>query len=155
MRTMVIAAPRGWAVRNDTFTPLPDAVIANERDEFYLYDVIRLVPLLDSAVTLTAISADSLGQRGFRADQAGRPPVDVFVDAAGRLAHISLNVADPNGGAPVRQDAWLSGELSSGGIRWPGVLRLTMNGAPYFELHMRDLKVSDRVGDALLAGPKG
>ena len=155
MRSMVIAAPRGWVVRGDSFTPLPDAMIANERDEFYLYDVIRLVPLLDSAVTLTAIPPDSLGQRGFRAEQPGRPAVDVFVDTTGRLAHLALNVADPGGGSPVRQDAWLSGELSSAGIRWPAVLRLTMNGAPYFELHMRDLTVTDRATDRLLLGPKG
>jgi hypothetical protein len=63
-------------------------------------------------------------------------------------------VADPGGGPLVRQDAWLEGELSSGGIRWPQRLRLTMNGAPYFELRMRDLEVSDRIADPLLSGPK-
>src|SRR5687767_2477103 len=153
-RSMVIAAPRGWMVRNDSFTVLPDPLIANERDAFFLYDVIRLVSLRDSAVRLSRISADSLGQRGFRAEQPGRPAVDVFVDSTGRASHIVLMVADPNGGPPVRQDAWLEGDLASGGIRWPQRLRLTMNGAPYFELRMRDLKVSDRVADPLLSGPK-
>ena len=35
-RSMVIAAPRGWMVRNDSFTVLPDPLIANERDAFFL-----------------------------------------------------------------------------------------------------------------------
>jgi hypothetical protein len=153
-RSMVIAAPRGWVVRNDSFTPLPDPVIANERDAFFLYDVIRLVPLRDSAVRLSRISADSLGQRGFRAEHPGRPAVELFVDSTGRLSHIRLMVADPGGGPPVRQDAWLDGELASGGIRWPERLRLTMNGEPYFDLRIRDLKVSGRIGDPLLSGPK-
>lgn len=153
-RSMVIAAPRGWMVRNDSFTVLPDPVIANERDAFFLYDVIRLVALRDSAVQLSRISADSLGQRGFRAEPPGRPAVEVFVDSAGRLSHITLMVADPGGGPPVRQDAWLHGELASGSIRWPQRLRLTMNGAPYFELRMRDLQISDRIASPLLSGPK-
>ena len=76
------------------------------------------------------------------------------MDSTGRLSHVRLTVADPNGGPPVRQDAWLDGELEAGGIRWPRRLRLTMNGAPYFELRMRDLKMSDRVNDPLLSGPK-
>lgn len=153
-RSMVIAAPRGWVVRNDSFTVLPDPVIANERDAFFLYDVIRLVALRDSSVRLSRTSADSLGQRGFRAEPPGRPAVELFVDSTGRLSHIRLMVADPGGGPPVRQDAWLDGELASGGIRWPQRLRLTMNGAPYFELRMRDLQVSDRIRSPLLSGPK-
>jgi hypothetical protein len=153
-RSMVIAAPRGWMVRNDSFTVLPDPLIANERDAFFLYDVIRLVSLRDSSVRLSRIPADSLGQRGFRAEQPGRPAVELFIDSTGRLSHVRLTVADPGGGPPVRQDAWLDGELASGGIRWPQRLRLTMNGAPYFDLRMRDLRVSDRINDPLLSGPK-
>lgn len=153
-RSMVIAAPRGWMVRNDSFTVLPDPLIANERDAFFLYDVIRLVSLRDSSVRLSRISADSLGQRGFRAEQPGRPAVELFVDSTGRLSHVRLTVADPGGGPPVRQDAWLDGELTSGGIRWPQQLRLTMNGAPYFDLRMRDLRVSARLNDPLVSGPK-
>jgi len=153
-RSLVIAAPRGWMVRNDSFTTLPDPFIASERDAFFLYDVIRLVSLRDSSVRLSSISADSLGQRGFRAEQPGRPAVELFVDSTGRLSHVRLTVADPGGGPPVRQDAWLEGELASGGIRWPQRLRLTMNGAPYFDLRLRDLRVSDRISDTLLSGPK-
>ena len=153
-RSLVIATPRGWRVQNDSFTALPDPFIANERDAFFLYDVIRLVPLRDSSVRLSVISPDSLGQQGFRAEQPGRPAVELFVDSTGRLAHVRLTVADPGGGPPVRQDAWLDGELAAGGIRWPQRLRLTMNGAPYFDLRMRDLRVSDRISDPLLSGPK-
>ena len=154
MRSLVIAAPRGWRVQNDSFTALPDPFVASERDAFFLYDVIRLVSLRDSAVRLSSVSADSLGQRGFRAEVPGRPAVEVFVDSTGRLAHVRLTVADPGGGPPVLQDAWLEGEIASGGIRWPQRLRLTMNGAPYFDLRMRNLVVSDRIGDPLLIGPK-
>jgi len=152
-RALVVAAPRGWMVSGDRFQPMPPAMLANERDEFYLYEVMRLVPLRAPGVTLTAVPPDSLGQAGFRAEQPGRPPVEVYVDSAGRLAHLRITVQDPSGGAPVRQDAWLGGVIEAGGVRWPRELRLTMNGAPYFDLTLRSFRVLPRVDDPRLSGP--
>ena len=151
---MVVAAPRGWIVAGDRFEPMPAALLANERDEFYLYDVMRLVSLREPGVTLVAIAPDSLGQPGFRVERAGRPPVSLWMDADGRLAHLRLQVQDPAGGAPVRQDVWLRGTLDAGGVRWPQELRLTMNGAPYFALSMRALRVAPRIDDPRLVGPR-
>jgi len=146
--------PRGWIVAGDRYTPMPAALLASERDEFYLYDVMRLVPLRDAAVTLTPIASDTLGQAGFRAAQPGRPAVDVHVTADGRLAHLRTQVQDPAGGAPVWRDVWLSGVLEAGGVRWPRELRLTMSGAPYFALTARGLAVRERLDDERLRGPR-
>jgi len=152
-RALVVAAPRGWIVSGDRFQPMPASMLANERDEFYLYDVMRLVPLRAPGVTLTPVAPDSLGQAGFRAEQPGRPPVEVYVDADGRLAHLRTRVQDPSGGAPQRQDVWLAGTLEAGGVRWFREMRLTMNGAPYFGLTLRSLRVLPRVDDRRLSGP--
>jgi hypothetical protein len=152
-RALVVAAPRGWMVRGGQFQPMPPAMLANERDEFYLYEVMRLVPLRAPAVTLSAVAPDSLGQAGFRATQPGRPWVELYFDGDGRLAHLRTVVQDPSGGAPARQDVWLSGTLEAGGIRWPRELRITMNGAPYFDLTLRALRVLPRIDDPRLAGP--
>jgi hypothetical protein len=154
MRSLIVAAPRGWTVSQGQYTPLPASVLASERDEFYLYDVMRLVSLEHTGVALVETPPDSLGHPGFRAIQNGRPDVDLYVDAEGRLAHISVLVANPGGGAPMRQDAWLEGSLESGGVRWPRTLRLTMAGQPYFDLTMRALRVLPRLQDAVFAGPR-
>lgn len=152
-RALVVAAPRGWMVSGGRFQPMPPAMLANERDEFYLYEVMRLVPLRAPGVTLTLVPSDSLGHPGFRAEQPGRPPVEVYVDSSRRVAHLRMTVQDPSGGPPVRQDAWLSGVIEAGGVRWPRELRLTMNGAPYFDLTLRSLRVLPRVDDPRLSGP--
>jgi hypothetical protein len=34
-RALVVAAPRGWVVRDTAVTRMPDAMLANEKDEFY------------------------------------------------------------------------------------------------------------------------
>jgi len=153
MRALVYAAPRGWQVREGEFTPMPAAMLATERDEFYLYEIMRLVPLREPGVTLTMIAPDSLGHAGLRAERAGRPPVDVHVDATGRLVHLQTSVPDPGGGQPVLQDIWLSGVIESGGVRWPRDLRIMLNGEPFFALTLRTLRVHERVEDPRLRGP--
>jgi hypothetical protein len=152
-RALVVAAPRGWIWAGGQLTPMPDAMLANERDEFYLYDVMRLLPLRDAEVTLTAIAPDSLGQAGFRAERPGRPAVEVYVDDEGRLAHLRTRVQDPGGGAAVRQDLWLGGTVEAEGVRWPAEIRITMDGAPYFDLALRNLRIQPRLDDARLRGP--
>lgn len=153
-RSMVVAAPRGWTVANGGFTPLPASVLANERDEFYLYSVLRLVPLLGRGVTLVPLPADSAGNAAFGARQAGRPDVDVFVDGEGRVVRLRTTVAHPASGAPARQELLFGGALSAGGIRWPRTMRITLDGAPYFDLEMRNLRLLSRLDDALLSGPR-
>jgi hypothetical protein len=150
-RALVLAAPRGWVVAGKEFTPLPEGALANERDEFYLYHVMRLVSLRTPDVTLAAIPPDSLGQRGFRAKRSGRPDVDLWVDTTGRVRHLRLLVADPSGGAPVLEDAWLDGTIDAGGIHWPRTIKLTLHGAPYFDLTIRALRTHARLADSLLA----
>jgi hypothetical protein len=154
VRHLVVAQPRGWTVRGGAFTPMPAAMLASEREEFYLYSVMRLVPLRDPGVALTAIPADSLGQRGIRASRAGRPDAELFVDGAGRLAHIRMVLPDGYDGHPVRQDVWLDGSIEAEGVRWPRSIRITQDGAPFFDLALRSLGVRRTVSDPLLAGPR-
>ncbi len=153
-RHMVVAQPRGWTVMRGAFTPMPAAMLASEREEFYLYSVMRLVPLRDPGVALASIPADSLGQRGIRARRAGRPDVELYVDASGRLAHLRIVLPGGETGAPVRQDVWLAGSIEAEGVRWPRTLRITQDGAPFFDLTLRSLRVQRAVSDTLLAGPR-
>jgi hypothetical protein len=152
-RALVVAAPRGWIVSGDRFTPMPPPLLASERDEFYLYAAMRLVPLREPGVVLAPLPPDSLGQPGFRAERLGRPPVELYVDSTGRLSHVRMLVRDPAGGAPVRQDLWLSGTIEEAGVRWPRELRILQDGAPFFTLVVRSLRVQRRVDDARLGGP--
>jgi hypothetical protein len=153
-RRLIVSGARGWLERNGQLTPMPASVVANERDEFYLYSIIRLVPLRASGVRLTAIEPDSLGQRGLRVSQAGRPDVDLYVDGTGRLAHLRALVTDALSGSPATQDFWLAGTIEASGVRWPRSLRLLQNGVVYFELEIKSLQVLPRLEDPVLEGRK-
>lgn len=99
------------------------------------------------------MAPDSLGQAGIRAERPGRPAVELYVDREGRLAHLRTRVRDPGGGEAVWQDLWLDGTLEAEGVRWPAAIRITMAGAPYFDLALRNLRVQPRLDDPRLRGP--
>jgi hypothetical protein len=133
---------------------MPPTVLASERDEFYLYSIIRLVPLRAAGVRLAAIEPDSLGQRGVRVSHVGRPDVEFYVDDSGRLAHLRARVTDALSGEPTTQDFWLSRTIEADGVRWPRSLWLTQDGAPYFDLEIKTLRVLPRLEDSVLEGQK-
>jgi hypothetical protein len=152
-RSLVLAAPRGWLVSGARFTPMPPAMVASERAEFYLYELIRLVSLRDSAVTLAAAPPDSVGQAGIRADRPGRPTAFLYVDECGRLSHVRLQVPSAESGQPEWQDAWFRGVIEAEGVRWPRALSLLVEGKPYFDLLVQSLRVMPRLDSGLLTGP--
>jgi hypothetical protein len=154
MRRLILAGAQGWMEEGGNFTPMPAPMLAAERDEFYLYQVMRLVPMRSSEATLDTTAADSLGQRGVEIRMPNRPAVRAFVDSAGRLAHLRLRITDATTGGQVWQDLWLSGVIESGGVRWPREIRITMDGAPYFDLVLRRLEVDTLLVEPWLAGPR-
>ena len=75
----------------------------HERGQFYLYSVLRLLPLRDADVRLTALPADSAGRPAFRAERAGWPTVEVPLGDDGRPVRLRSVVVDPGTGQTVRQ----------------------------------------------------
>jgi hypothetical protein len=57
-------------------------------------------------------------------------------------------------GNPAVEAVWLVGAVEAGGVRWPRSVRPTLDGAPYFELEIRTLRVMAGLDEALLAGPR-
>ena len=153
-RHIVLAAPRGWLVSANGFAPMPPLMLASEKEEFYFYSVMRLVPLRAAGVTLTALPPDSSGQRGVLARNPGRPDVELYVDGTGRLSRIRARIHNASTGKSLVQEAWLGGEIESGGVRWPRTMRLTQDGAPFFDLTLRTFRVLPSIQDTLLAGPR-
>jgi hypothetical protein len=153
VRRLIVAGATGWLEQAGTFRPMPPQLLATERDEFYLYQVIRLVPLQAPDVVLAPASVDTLGQRGFEIRTPGRPAVFAHVDSTGRLAHLRLRIADAESGRATWQDLWLAGTVEAGGVRWPREIRITMDGAPYFDLVIERLRVEPQLVERHLAGP--
>lgn len=146
-RTLSIAGASGFMQRDGQTTPLPAELVEHERGQFYLYFVLRLVPLRDPAFVLEPLPPDEGGHPGFRVRHAERPTVDVYLDVASLPLRLIDEIQDPTSGAKKRQVVTLSGDLTAGGIHWPRELRITWDGQPYFDLTISNLKVQRGLGE--------
>ena len=114
----MINGKQGFSMVKETRSQLSEEVLENERDEFYLYSLMRLLPLLDSAMRLAGQPKSEDGLDVIRVSRPERPDVDLFFDADSRLRRLSLETLDPVTNTRRRQNVKLDGEIESKGIRW-------------------------------------
>jgi hypothetical protein len=151
-RRLILAAPRGWMQRDSQVTPMPNAVLTEERHQFYLYSLLRLLPLEAPGVRLTSVVSDSVGNSGLLVESPGRLPVTMYFDRSARVARIRTTFAVDSG--PVaRQDIRFEGTIESNGVRWFRKIVIDRDRQPYFELELTSLQVLPRLTDPLLRGP--
>jgi len=139
-REISISSVSGTMTLGGRTSPMPQAMLAHERQQFGLYGIMRLLPLRDERVTLGPLAKDARGRRGLRAAKAGEPAVDLYFGPDGRLAALITTVRDPATGAAVREQIELEGSIEGAGIRWPRNLRINRDGAPYFDLSIETFR---------------
>jgi|ERR1044071_8876446 hypothetical protein len=153
-RRLIIAGDRGWSETGGATRPLPPEAIAHERNQFYLYYLMRLVPLRAPEYRLTALAPDSLGHPGFRVSHPGRPDVAMYFNENGHLVRMIDDIADPNTHGPVRQEVECTGEVAGAGIHWPRRITIRWDGLPYFEVEILEFRLLAELADSALAGPR-
>jgi hypothetical protein len=136
LRRLIIDGPRGWGEAQGHPSPLPRELVAHERDQFYLYHLMRLAPLLEPGFTLTALGRGADSLQGVRVTHAGRPDVSLFFDDKARLARLESRVTDPGSGNEMGQVATTSGVIEGAGLRWPRRIEMTWDGKPYFDVEL-------------------
>jgi len=149
-RTLVINGRQGWAIVKNERVQISAEQLEGERDEFYLYSLMRILPLRDYAVKLEMQSKSSDGLDVLRVSRPERPDVDLFFDADNRLRRLSLETLDPVTNTRRRQNVRLEGETVSRGIRWFKQMSLTWESEPYFDLTISTLNVSPGLVDPRL-----
>ncbi|MEO8451012.1 MAG: hypothetical protein ABI647_14540 [Gemmatimonadota bacterium] len=151
---LIVAGRRGWLERDSVLTPLSPATLSEERHQFYLYSLLRLVRLRQPGVRLIPVPANSAGNVGLRVEQAGRLSVRLYVDSAGRVERIMTTFATGGGEPGDRQDIRLTGTLAAGGVNWFRKMVVHRAGKPYFEMELTALRAHYQLSDPLLAGPR-
>jgi len=139
-RTMTLNGSIGTLEREGRTTAMPPEMVAAERDQFYLYSVLRLEPLRDPGVLLTPLVEN--GAPGLKVERFGRPDVEIFFDRAWRPTHLRSKVADPAGEAAILEELRFEGTVASKGVRWPNRIRIYQSGALFFDLEILEFVVS-------------
>lgn len=137
-RRLIVDGTEGWMERGGQRMSMPADVLAHEREQFYLYSVIRLLPLRENGVRLSAIPSQTPHPRALLVQRAGRPDVEAFFDDSGRLARLRTRITDPATKRQVLEDVALEGTIEAAGVRWPRTIRITWDGAPFFDLQLFD-----------------
>jgi hypothetical protein len=137
-RTLVVAGHAGWLVRNGKTDPMPPDQLVEEQHQFYLYSLLRLLPLRDTAVTLTSLPADSIGEPGILVHRAGRLDVALYFGADQRVSRMHTRFASLPGSPSDDEEVRLEGTVEIAGVAWFRQMRITRNGKPYFDLVVID-----------------
>lgn len=151
-RRLILAGSRGWMQRDTTLNPMPNAVLTEERHQFYLYSLLRLLPLEAPGVKLTRVVDDSAGNAGLIVERPGRLQVTMYFDRNARVVRLRTTFA-ADSGAVERQDIRLEGTIESNGVRWFRKMMIDRNRQPYFELEVLSLQALPRLNEPLLRGP--
>ena len=140
-RGLSIDGDRGDIVRGGKTEPMTSAMREHEREQFRLYDAMRLVPLLRDAVRLSAVDAPT-GEHAVRATGFMTAPVDLYFDTTNRLVGLRTSVIDPQNGATIDEQLRFSGVVRSAGVVWPKHIAITWAGVPYFDLDIVELAIT-------------
>lgn len=151
-RRMIVAGAGGWMQRDSQLTAMPDAILVEERHQFYLYALLRLLPLEAPGVRLTPTASDSAGNVGILVAAPGRLPVTMYFDRDARVARMRTTFATESGPGAA-QDMRLEGTIEANGVRWFRRMVIARDGQPYFEMELSALQVLPRLSDPLLRGP--
>ena len=141
-RRLILSRVGGWTQRGATSpTPMSPELLAEERHQFYLYQLLRLVPLLDGGFTLAIVPGDT-HQVGLRISHPDHPDVTLYFDRQHRVVELRTVFAAPDMTHPENQEIHLSGEIQSRSVRWFRELRILRAGEPYFDLEITDFRAS-------------
>jgi hypothetical protein len=139
-RRLILDGDKGWMERDGKTMPMPPEMLANERDQFYLYVIVKILLLTDPAVALSPVRVNG-EMRGLEVKQNGRNTVQIFFDDAGRPTHLTTTVLDPSTGNQLAEEMQFQGVIESAGVRWPRRILIKQAGALFFELEITEFAV--------------
>lgn len=133
-RELLIEGDKGTVVRLGASSPMPEAMRVHETQQYAIYGLMRLLPLLEPGVLVKTMSDDDGGLNWVEAAHPKAPRARMGFEADGRLARLTDTVDSPDGGAAIPQVFTFEGEIAGAGVRWPRKLSIAQNGKPFFDL---------------------
>lgn len=122
-RTLVIEPDDGYVLRDGARQPLPDPLVAHERQQYGLYGHLLLKGRLQVS------GADLMSTRD------GFPPARLTLSADGRVVGAEMSVTAPDDpGRTIREQVGLDSWSVTNGLAWPRRLAIRQDGKRYFTL---------------------
>lgn len=139
-RSMLITPDGGWDTTGGRTVPLPPGIVAHEREQFAIYGMMLLAPLLKPRVVLRSPPKEEHGRdRGYRRIEVLHPlapRTTLLFDGDWRLYGAENVVAEPDGEGKIDQRFLFSSERMPGPVRWPRRMSIEHNGKLFFQLEL-------------------
>jgi len=164
-RLLILNGDKGWAQIDGQTRSMPPEFFSHEREQFYLYYLMRLVPLKDTAFRLSRLAvSDDQALIGLRVSHKEHADVDLFFDRARwLLVKMSTRRRDPISGKEVTEELLLRdhsvhgqknrAKRINGGILWPARISIRWDSSPYFDLEITEFTPLEAVNEHLFAEP--
>lgn len=143
-RLLVLNGAKGWGQFDGKPRPLEADFVKEEHEQFYLYELMRLIPLLiEPEYQLTPV-----GELGLRVARKGHVDVDLAFDRdSALLAKLTTKRGD------ATQVMTLGAFADTGGLRWPRKISIQRDGKPFFDLEITDFTPLESLDEKLFAEP--
>ncbi|MFO1186884.1 MAG: hypothetical protein U1E87_05215 [Alphaproteobacteria bacterium] len=136
LRTLEIDGNQGWLIRDGERTPMSDAALRHEKQQYATYGLMRLVSLRDAGAAFSLPPGAPANSRVLEVHHPNAQDSRLTFAADGRLVALENTVDAPDGGAPIPQRFEFSGRIKGRGVVWPRSLRLYQAGNLYFTLDL-------------------
>ena len=143
-RTLAIDESGGTLIRGGVRTAMPQPMFDHERQQYAIYELLRLTPLRRADVTLIFLPNDRSGRRGVQVRRPNLPSANMWFDKDARLAMVETTVTDPGAGGSIREEVVFFGQIEDKGVHWPKLIKITCNGKPYFDLTLTSFSTRTR-----------
>jgi hypothetical protein len=142
-RSLIIESDGAWTERGGVRESLPAGFAEHERQQYAIYALMLLVPLLSPRARVAA-AASMDGLDCLSAEHPGAPATKLCFDPAGRLAKAYNSVIAPDGKGQIEQRFTFTGEITARGVRWPRSIKIDQSGKPYFQMTLTTFDVEGR-----------
>ena len=143
-RILAVEGTQGWTIARGKRSPLTMEMLIGERDAFYLYAIVRALPLRDPEVKLELVPRSADGMEGLRVTRPNRPDVDVYYDAEARPRRLTYVTLDAATKMRRRPQIRLDGEIASNGVRWFKTMTIRWDDEPYFDMTLSSFQALAR-----------
>ncbi len=127
---------KAWDVNRVTWVPKEPAGAKFQNEQLGLYSLMLLTPLKADGATVTDQPAAADGTRTVKVTHPKAQPVELTIDASGKLVQASYSGTDPKTGAAISEVYKFSGEIASNGVKWPKSIKVERNGAAAYEIEL-------------------
>lgn len=144
LRTLEIDGNQGWLIRDGERTPMTEAILRHEKQQYATYGLMRLVTLRDAGAAFSLPPGAPENSRVLEVHHPNARDSRLIFAPSGRLIALENTVDPPAGGAPIPQRFEFSGEIASRGVRWPRSLKIYQSDRLYFTLDLKTFTPRDR-----------